>query len=329
MDTIVVTGGAGFIGSNLIAAIREDDDLADVEVIVVDRFGCGDKWRNLGKRPRLRCVAPERGFEVLEAAAERISAVVHLGAISSTVEPDVDLILETNFALSERLWDWCTRRGVRLIYASSAATYGDGAAGFDDAGDLARLRPLNAYGWSKHMFDQQAVARAERGERPPQWAGLKLFNVYGPNEYHKGRMQSAVAHIADSVGSGQPARLFRSHRDGIPDGGQRRDFVHVDDCVAVILWLLRTPGVNGLLNVGTGHARSFLELAHAVFAALQRPPQIEFVDVPADIRANYQYFTEARIERLRAAGYDRPFCDLEEGVERYVRRYLAATDPYR
>lgn len=327
---IVVTGGAGFIGSNLIAELNQR---CLVDIAVADRFGNGDKWRNLRRREIAAVVPPEQLMGWLDAHAAEVEAIFHLGAVSSTTETDVDLIADSNLALTLSLWDWCSWRGTRLIYASSAATYGDGSAGFDDDGSsagLARLAPLNAYGWSKHLVDRR-IARLVEGNRarPPQWAGLKFFNVYGPNEYHKAGQLSVVAQLAAQIQAGAPARLFRSHRSDVPDGGQRRDFIWVDDVVQVMLWLYDHPEVNGLFNVGTGAARSFLDLAHAVFAALDLPPRIEFVDTPEMIRRNYQYFTEARMERLRAAGYDRPFTGLEVGVATYVRNYLTAADPYR
>jgi ADP-L-glycero-D-manno-heptose 6-epimerase len=256
-----------------------------------------------------------------------------MGAISSTTESDGDLIAQTNFTLSQRLWEWCAENEARFIYASSAATYGDGSAGFDDDGStqaLARLRPLNAYGWSKHLFDRRVARLLEHNTaRPPQWAGLKFFNVYGPNEYHKGAMKSVVAQIYPRAAKGEPARLFRSHRAAVPDGGQKRDFVYVRDCVDMMLWLYDHPAVNGLFNIGSGTARSFGDLAAAVFRALGKEPRIAFVDTPAEIRDRYQYFTEARMGRLRAAGYDRPATPLEDGVRDYIERYLAAADPYR
>jgi ADP-L-glycero-D-manno-heptose 6-epimerase len=326
---IVVTGGAGFIGSNLVAALNAR---GCHDIVVVDRFGGGDKWRNLAKRELAGLIAPDDLFALLDARAPEIEAVFHLGAISATTEANVDLIAETNFALSLRLWEWCCWRATRLIYASSAATYGGGAAGFEAALDvaaLARLRPLNAYGWSKHLFDRR-IARlvATDAPTPPQWAGLKFFNAYGPNEYHKGRQQSVVAQLWPKIAAGQPATLFRSHRPGITDGEQARDFVWVGDCVAVLLWLYDNPAVSGLFNVGSGTARSFKDLATAVFAAAGKPPRIEYVDTPPDIRDKYQYFTEARLEGLRAAGYAQPFVALEDGVSRYVREFLATADPY-
>lgn len=328
---IVVTGGAGFIGSNMVARLCAEDRR---DVVVCDRLedaACG-KWRNLAKHPIADLWQPEELFEKLERHADRIDAVVHMGAISATTEPDADLILRTNFSLSRDLWDWCTLRDARLIYASSAATYGDGSQGFvddDDAESLAALRPLNAYGWSKALFDQYAVRQAERGNAPRQWAGLKFFNVYGPNEYHKGTMKSVVAQIWPRVAAGEPVTLFRSHNPNYPDGGQMRDFVHVDDVVDVMGWLLDTPTASGVFNAGSGQARSFLDLAGATFAAAGREPRIEYVDTPEAIRDKYQYFTEARMDRLRAAGFAGQSTPLEEGVRRYVQDYLMTGDPYR
>jgi ADP-L-glycero-D-manno-heptose 6-epimerase len=255
-----------------------------------------------------------------------------MGAISSTTETDADLIARTNIALPQKLWTLAAERGWRLIYASSAATYGDGDEGFDDDGSiagLAKLRPMNPYGWSKHAFDR-FVARevSSNAPRPRQWAGLKFFNVFGPNEYHKGSMRSVVHQIHPRIVAGETARLFKSHRPDYPDGGQKRDFIWVGDCVDVMLWLFDHPEVNGLYNCGTGQARSFEDLALAVFAAAGKPSKIAYIDMPPEIRPRYQYFTEAKMDRLRAAGYAAPFTPLEEGVGRYVRDFLAAKDPY-
>ncbi len=327
---IVITGGAGFIGSNLAAAL---EDRGERDLVVCDRLGREGKWRNLAKRELAAVLAPEALLDFLAARGREVTIVFHLGAVSSTTEADADLIVATNLTLSQRLWDWCAATETRFIYASSAATYGDGSAGFDDDNTptaLARLRPLNAYGWSKHLFDRRVARLLERhAARPTQWAGLKFFNVYGPNEYHKGPMQSVVAQLYPRAASEQPARLFRSHRADVPDGGQRRDFVHVDDVVHIMLWLYDHPAVNGLFNAGSGRARSFAELATAVFRALGRQPRIDYVETPAEIRDNYQYFTEARMARLRSAGYDRAATSLEDGVQQYVQTYLSAPDPYR
>lgn len=326
---IVVTGGAGFIGSNLVAELGER---GFGDVVVCDWLGKKDKWRNLAKHEVAEFVFPEELFAFLDIRGEEVQAIFHLGAVTSTTETDADLLIHSNFNLSLSLWRWCTEQRVRFIYASSAATYGDGSQGFEaeSAEALARLTPLNAYGWSKHLFDRR-VARVvgSGGPRPPQWVGLKFFNVYGPNEYHKGEMKSVVAHIYPNAVAGLPAVLFRSHHSDYSDGGQMRDFIWVGDCVDVLLWFLDHRQVSGLFNMGSGRARSFKDLATAVFRGLGREPEIRYIDTPEDIRAKYQYFTEADMTRLRAAGYTRPFTPLEEGVTRYVRDYLDAPDPFR
>ena len=327
---IVVTGGAGFIGSNLLAGLEQRGHR---DLVVCDWLGTGEKWRNIAKRELADVIPPEALPDLLERHGKAIRAIFHLGAISATTERDGDALVRNNLRLTLDLWDWATRTQNRLIFASSAATYGGGECGFDDDASpeaLARLQPLNGYGWSKHMVDRR-VARLVAGNapRPAQWAALKFFNVYGPNEYHKGSMRSVVQQVWERTARGEPAVLFRSHHPDYSDGGQLRDFVHVDDCVEVMLWLLENPRVSGLFNLGTGKARSFADLARAVFAAMGKPPLIEYVDTPEAIRAKYQYFTQARMERLRAAGYSRPFTSLEDGVARYVREFLATDDPYR
>jgi ADP-L-glycero-D-manno-heptose 6-epimerase len=263
----------------------------------------------------------------------KLDAVVHMGAISSTTENNVDLLMENNFRLSLRLFEWCAASRTPFIYASSAATYGDGAAGFSDdwsSAGLARLRPLNPYGWSKHLFDQAVIERIARKDKvPPQWAGLKFFNVFGPNEYHKDEMMSLVAKRFDEAKAGKVIHLFKSHRSGIADGEQKRDFIYVDDAVAVVRWLLETPSVSGIFNVGTGKARSFRDLMTAVFTALGKPPNIEYVDMPESIRDTYQYFTQADMRNLRRAGFTADFVTLEDGVKRYVRQYLDRADRFR
>ncbi|KDP94334.1 ADP-L-glycero-D-manno-heptose-6-epimerase [Brevundimonas sp. EAKA] len=328
---IVVTGGAGFIGSNIVARLTAE---TAYDVVVCDRLETADlaKWKNLAKHSIADFWAPEELFEQLERHAERIEAVVHMGAISSTTEPDADLILRTNFTLSRDLWDWCAIRDARMIYASSAATYGDGETGFkddDDAESLSKLRPLNAYGYSKMLFDQYAVRQSDRGQAPPQWAGLKFFNVYGPNEGHKGGMKSVVAQIWPKVAAGETVSLFRSHNPNYADGGQLRDFVYVDDVVDIIEFLLQSPEVSGIFNAGSGQARSFDDLAKATFAAAGKAPSIEYVDMPEAIRDRYQYFTQARMDRIRAAGFEGQSTPLEEGVRRYVQNFLAQPDQYR
>jgi ADP-L-glycero-D-manno-heptose 6-epimerase len=325
----LVTGGAGFIGSNIVAALNERDD----EVVVCDWLRDDERWRNLAKHEISEIIEPETALAWLHRKGDRLRAVVHMGAISATTETNVDLIAARNIRATLELMEWCTGAKVPLIFASSAATYGDGTQGFDDAftrDALAKLRPLNAYGWSKNVVDRRLARWVEAGATlPPQWVGLKFFNVYGPNEYHKGSMQSVVAKNYSVVRDGQPLRLFRSYRAEYADGGQLRDFIYVRDCVDVVLWLLDNPQVSGLFNLGTGQARSWLDLAKALFAATGRAPAIEFIDMPPTLIEKYQYFTQARMDRLRSAGYQRPFTSLEEGIADYVRHYLAADDPYR
>jgi ADP-L-glycero-D-manno-heptose 6-epimerase len=329
-DMLVITGGAGFIGSNIAAALEV---AGRGPIAVCDRLRSGPKWRNIAKRSLQDLIAPEALFDFLEDSGGAVAAVIHMGAITATTETDGDLVIATNFRLPVRLWTWCSRAGVPFIYASSAATYGDGAQGFDDDASveaLGRLRPLNLYGWSKHLFDRWASTAAAAGRSvPPQWVGLKFFNVYGPNEGHKGAQASVVSAIFPRIVSGEPARLFRSHNPHVGDGDQRRDFVWVGDCADIVVWLLDHPEVSGLFNCGTGKARSFLDLAYAAFAAVGRQPNIEFIPTPEQIRDKYQYLTEARMDRLRTAGYDRAFTSLEDGVATYIQCYLATQDPYR
>lgn len=323
---ILITGGAGFIGSNLQAALA----LRGLETVVVDWLGTEGKWLNLAGHPPGRIVTPENLDDFL-AGHPPVEMIYHLGAISATTATDGDETWQTNVELSLKLWHWCALRGARFVYASSGATYGNGSEGFDDnPASLARLRPLNLYGWTKHAFDlavQRLLARGEK--KPPQWAGLKFFNVYGPNEYHKGSMISVVKVKFDEVIKGNPARLFKSDVPGLADGDQRRDFIHVDDVVNVMLWLYETPAAEGIFNVGTGGSRTYRDLAHAVCDAAGQKRAITYIDMPERLRGQYQSFTEASIDRLRAAGYTGQFTPLEEGVRRYVQDFLMKADPYR
>ena len=325
---VLVTGGAGFIGSNIVAALSDRGD----DVIVCDWLEDGDKWKNLAAHVVSDFIDPDDLQNWLDTNPA-LDAVIHMGAISATTETDGDLILKRNFKPTKALWNWCERQNVSFIYASSAATYGDGDAGFEDnqsADALAALKPLNLYGYSKHAFDK-FVAHTEKtgGPTPPQWAGLKFFNVYGPNEYHKGNMKSVIAQSYPKVASGEAVTLFKSHNPNYEDGGQLRDFVYVKDCVKVILWLLDNPDVSGLFNLGTGSARSFKDLALATFKAAGKEPNIQYVDTPVSIRDKYQYFTEANMQKLKSAGYGGNFYSLEDGIEDYVQSYLAKDDPYR
>ncbi len=325
---LLVTGGAGFIGSNVVASLNE---AGRSDIAVNDILGSDRKWRNLAGRQLADFVPTADLARWLEG--RKLDAIVHLGAISSTTATDADLLMETNFRLSLRLFDWCAETRTPFIYASSAATYGDGSAGFSDdwsAASLNRLKPLNLYGWTKHLFDLAVVERVARNDKlPPQWAGLKFFNVFGPNEYHKGEMMSLVAKRFDDAKAGKPIRLFKSYRAGIADGEQKRDFIYVDDAVAVVRWLLETPAVSGIFNVGTGKARSFRELMSAMLAALGREPNIEYIEMPELIRGAYQYFTRAETDNLRHAGFYPAFATLEDGVKQYVTGYLDRADRYR
>ncbi len=326
----LVTGGAGFIGSNIAATI-EERGLG--KIVICDRLRDGDKWRNIAKRELSEIVNPDDLPYFLHENEEGLKGVIHMGAISSTTETDADLIYTNNFDLSLDLWDWCTINQVPFIYASSAATYGGGENGFVDDSSidaLGKLRPLNPYGWSKQLFDRRVMRMLDDGEaKPPQWAGLKFFNVYGPNEYHKGSMQSVASKVFTDASAGKTATLFKSHHPDYEDGGQLRDFIWVGDCVNVVLWLLENPDVNGLFNCGTGQARSFRDLVTAVYSAMDKEANINFVPTPEEIRDKYQYFTQADMSRLAAAGYDRGFMSLEDGVGEYVRHFLATDDKYR
>ncbi|MBK6899416.1 MAG: ADP-glyceromanno-heptose 6-epimerase [bacterium] len=319
MGRIIVTGGAGFIGANVVRGLnaRGIDD-----IVVVDRLRDGAKWRNLlGLRVEDVVDKDDFRLDVREGALSAdIDAVIHLGACSSTTETDADYLLDNNYRYSRELCEWCLEEGIRFVYASSAATYGDGALGYSDQ-DAATpgLAPLNMYGLSKHLFDLWAL----RSGRLDRIAGLKFFNVYGPFEDHKGDMRSVVHKAHGQILAQGRVELFRSYRPEFPDGGQVRDFVDVRDAVDVVLWLLDHPQVNGLFNCGTGEARSWNDLAAAVFAALGREPRIDYIEMPDHLRGKYQYHTQADLAKLRRAGYDRPFTRLEDGVRDYVQGHLS------
>lgn len=328
---IVVTGGAGFIGSNIVAGLQDQghDDLA-----VIDDFGRDEKWRNLSGRTVRYLVSTAECLDFIRQHEEEIDVVIHMGAISSTTETDVDAIVRNNFTLTMNLWRFCAERGLRFIYASSAATYGAGENGFcddDSPGYLNKLYPLNAYGWSKAMVDRAIAQEMKEGSKCPQQSvGLKFFNVYGPNEYHKGGQKSVVAHIFPDALAGRPTQLFKSYSPEYENGGQLRDFVWVGDIVSVVLWLLAHPEVSGLFNVGSGEAKSFNLLAGAVWMALNKPISIQYKEMPESLRKKYQYFTRADLTKLRKAGYSYPMTSLEEGVREYVCKYLMnVKNPYR
>jgi ADP-L-glycero-D-manno-heptose 6-epimerase len=329
MKTILVTGGGGFIGSNLVAALIKR---ATHYIVVCDSFGVGDKWRNLSKHPAHEIIAPEEIFDWLDANHANVEMIYHLGSISSTTEDRIDMVLKNNFALSVKLWRWCNKREVRLVYASAAATYGNGEKGFDDNIDLAYLRtliPLSGYGWSKHLFDTHVATDVAHGQITiPQWVGLKIFNAYGPNEYHKDSQRSVIAQIAPHAIEHSSIKLFRSYNSRYSDGGQQRDMIYVKDIVRVMIWLLDKPEVSGLFNLGSGQASSFNAMAKAIFAALGYEARINYIDMPASLVKKYQYFTEAKVDRLRSAGFDEPFTTLQDGVRDFVQNYLLQDDQY-
>jgi ADP-L-glycero-D-manno-heptose 6-epimerase len=324
---ILLTGGAGFIGSNLLASLNER---GVSEIALADHVDA-PKEKNIAKHRYAEIVAPADVLRWLKR--RKLEAILHMGAISSTTVTDEAAVMATNYDLPMRLLEWSAETKTPLIYASSAATYGDGGSGFDDDNSpqaLARLAPLNLYGRSKARFDLAAVERARAGgTMPPQWAGLKFFNVFGPNEYHKGDMRSVLAKVFPEAKAGKPVRLFKSDQPDIAGGEIVRDFIYVEDAATVVLWLLAHPHISGIYNVGTGKARSFDDMIRAMFKAMGRKPEIERIPIPPALAGRYQYFTEARMERLRAAGYDTPFTPLERAVERYVRQYLDRDDPYR
>lgn len=316
---LLVTGAAGFIGSRFVASCLA----RGLSVIAVDRVA------HFAARGAARAAAVgeivdrDALFDWLSHRAPRLRGVVHLGACTDTTRLDRAYLEQVNTAYSQRLWRFAAAAEVPFVYASSAATYGDGSAGFDDdEARISALRPLNPYAESKQRFDLFALAEAARGASPPAWAGFKFFNVYGPGERHKGPMASMALQAFDQIRAGGVVRLFRSHDPGLADGAQRRDFVSVDDVVAVLHFALERPLERGIFNLGTGRARSFLDLARAVFAALDTPACVEFIDMPSALRARYQSFTEAPMRKLRAAGYVAPFAELEPGVADYVRSLL-------
>ena len=325
---IVITGGAGFIGSNLVAALKATPS----RIAVVDHLGHEQKWRNLTHSRVDHLIETDDLFSFLETHCNEITLIFHLGACSTTTETDVDYIIRNNFTLSLELWDFCKRNAVRLIYASSAATYGDGSQGFKDDESLEKLealRPLNPYGWSKTLTDRAFVARAMAEEAPPQWVGLKFFNVYGPNEYHKGGQRSVAHQMFEQLQKTGKVRLFKSAHPDCADGEQQRDFVYVEDCVQHLLYLMDNPSINGVFNSGSGTARSFLDLAKACASGLELPLEIEWLETPPEIAKHYQYFTEADMTKLKGRGYNHPATSLEAGVKQYFHEFLLKEDSYR
>lgn len=313
---IVVTGALGFIGSCL---VRHLNDLGHRDLILVDDFSRIEKEKNLDEKSFARKIDRVEFLNILEEDPKDISFIFHIGARTDTTEMDTSIFQYLNIDYSKAVWEFCVRQQVPLVYASSAATYGGGEAGYDDNHNIANLKPLNPYGQSKQDFDVWALAQTTA---PPLWVGLKFFNVYGPNEFHKGRMASVIFHAFNQITATQKLKLFRSHREDFADGQQSRDFVYVKDLVQACGFIMQQSVPNGLYNIGTGSARPFYDLGLATFKAMGKTPNIEYIDTPADIRDTYQYFTEANMEKLKEAGYRAPWHSLEEGVADYVKNYL-------
>lgn len=320
---IVVTGAAGFIGSYLVGKLNK---AGYNDLILVDRINNHWKELNLLHKKYRKFIDRDNLFKWLIKNARDVDFVFHLGAITDTVGEELKLYQQLNVMYSQRLWNICAEINVPLLYASSAATYGNGEDGFSDShSNIANLRPLNLYGWSKQDFDVWALKQVRT---PPFWAGMKFFNVYGPNEYHKGRMASVVLHAYKTIKETGKMELFRSHHKDYKDGQQSRDFIFVEDIADVMMYFMENRKNTGIYNVGTGKARSFLDLTTSVFKSMNIKPDISFIETPVDLRGRYQYFTEAEIQKLRNVGYTKPFTELEEGVEQYVEAFLATNSCY-
>ncbi|MBR4085146.1 MAG: ADP-glyceromanno-heptose 6-epimerase [Lachnospiraceae bacterium] len=313
---IIVTGGAGFIGS---CVVRSLNDTGYEDIVIVDNIGSTDKWLNIRNKKYIKYVHKNVFLEELQTY-DNVTAIIHMGAQSATTERDFDYLWKNNFEYTRALWDYCAEKQISFIYASSAATYGDGKSGFDDRMDIDKLLPLNGYGYSKQVFDLWVKHQAK--VFPKQYVGLKFFNVYGPNEYFKGNMASMIFHGFRQIQETGSIKLFKSCNPIYKDGGQLRDFVYVKDICNVILWMLDNAHVSGLFNVGTGRAQSFKELAEATFHALNMEPNIVYIDMPENLKKKYQYYTQAEIDKLRKVGYDKVFFDLEAGASDYVKEYL-------
>ena len=314
---IIVTGGAGFIGSCI---IRRLNDAGRNDIVIVDTISETDKWMNMRNKKYIKYVHKSKFLAELPKY-KNVEAIIHMGAQSATTERNFDYLWENNFEYTKALWNYCADKQISFIYASSAATYGDGELGFDDRMDIDKLLPLNGYGYSKQLFDQWVKYQAK--SYPSQHVGLKFFNVYGPNEYFKGSMASMVFHGYNQIKEFGKIKLFKSCNPKYADGEQLRDFVYVKDICNVITWLLQNKQVSGLFNVGTGRAQSFRELAEATFHALDMEPNIEYIEMPEKLRGKYQYYTKAEMGKLYAAGYPWPFADVENGVRDYVQTHLA------
>lgn len=318
---IVVTGAAGFIGSALVGGLNH----AGIEnLILVDDFSKIEKEKNLDSKKFEAKIDRKDLSDWLRSYSDEVDFIIHIGARTDTTEFNVEIFDELNLNYTKMIWEICSKNNIPLIYASSAATYGMGEYGYEDKHEIVdKLKPLNPYGESKNDFDKWALSQ---NSMPPFWAGLKFFNVYGPNEYHKARMASVIYHAYHQIQNNGLVKLFKSHKEGFEDGMQLRDFVYVKDVIKVILWLMQNKPESGLYNLGTGKARAFLHLAKATFTALNLEPNIQFIPTPEDIRDKYQYFTEANMNKLKSAGYPEEFYSLEEGVKDYVQNYISKNE---
>lgn len=312
---VIVTGGAGFIGSCI---IRELNDFGVEDIVVVDNIASTDKWKNLVNKKYIRYYNKNNFLNELYNFKD-FDYIIHMGACSATTEKDFDYLNINNVEYTKTLWNFCVENKIRFIYASSAATYGDGRFGFDDKNEITDLIPLNGYGYSKQLFD---IWAKKQTKKPLQWVGFKFFNVYGPNEYFKGSMASVIMHGYNSIKKSNRIKLFKSYKEGYGDGEQKRDFIYVKDICKVIKFMIENKEVSGLFNLGTGEARSFYDLAKATFNALSLNENIEFIDMPENIKEKYQYFTQAEMDKLRKVGYNDKFYSLEEGIKDYVQNYL-------
>jgi ADP-L-glycero-D-manno-heptose 6-epimerase len=315
---IIITGAAGFIGSNFVGKLNND---GIKDIVIVDDFSSSLKNRNIVNKTYLNKIDRDYLFDWLDKNWRQVDFIIHVGARTDTTESDKRIFDRLNLGYSKLVWNCCVRYNVPLIYASSAATYGLGEHGFDDNHEMVeRLKPLNLYGESKNEFDKWVL---KQKTAPPYWAGLKFFNVYGPNEYHKGRMSSVVFHAYNQIAKTGKIKLFRSHNPDYKDGEQKRDFIYIKDIIDVLYFLVNSRKSSGIYNVGTGSARTFLDLAGTIFKVTGKKKNIEFIDTPADIRDNYQYFTEAKMNKLKSTGYSKEFTPIESGIKEYINNYLA------
>lgn len=318
--SIIITGAAGFIGSCLVTHFNK---LGYNDVIVVDQIESSERWKLLSNKQYSEYIPKNELIEKLPLLENKVEFVIHMGACSSTTELDFDYLHKNNVVFSQVLWNFCAKCNIPFIYASSAATYGDGLQGFSDKDNIDLLRPLNGYGYSKQMFDKWVLKQNLTDTiKPSQCVGLKFFNVYGPNEYYKDDMASVVFKSFHKIDQQGYMELFKSHKEGYINGGQRRDFIYVKDICNVVQYLIQTPSINGLFNLGTGKARPFVTLTEYTFDAMNIKPDIRYIDMPLHLREKYQYFTEADMSLLISTGYDKPFYSLREGVTDYVQNYL-------